>query len=111
MNQKTYHIWWSESAQSDLESIIDFISVESKANAISVFKQIKESCIKLERFPNIGRVPTELKEINIESYRELVVAIWRILYRINNNEINILAVIDSRRDIDDALLNRLLYRK
>ena len=72
MNNKRYLVWWSDSAQLDLESIIDYISVESKANAINIFKKIKENCIKLEQFPNVGRVPPELKEINIDSYRELL---------------------------------------
>ena len=67
--------------------------------------------MKLELFPNAGRIPPELKAHNIDSYRELIVRHWRIIYRFLSDEINILAVIDSRRDIDDTLLERIIYRK
>lgn len=111
MNKKTYSVLWSESAQFDLESIIDYIADESKVNAKKVFEDIKVHCLKFEDFPKIGKIPPELKNISIETYREIVVAPWRILYRVNNDEVLVLAVIDSRRDIDDTLLNRLLNRK
>lgn len=109
MTTRSYPVWWSQSAQNDLESIVDFISLHSKANASALFNQIKDHCLKLERFPWVGRVPPELKEINIDSYREIIVSNWRILYKADR-EVHILAVIDSRRDVEDALLNRLLYR-
>lgn len=109
--KKKYSVSWSESAQFDLESILDYIAVENEANAKKVFEDIKEHCLKIESFPKIGRIPLELKSINIETYREIVVAPWRIFYRINNNDVLVLAVIDSRRDIDDTLLNRILNRK
>jgi len=67
-------------------------------------------CLEFEDFPLMGKIPPELKNINIETFREIVVAPWRILHRINSNEVLVLAVVDSRRDIDDALLNRLLNR-
>lgn len=111
MNGKKYSVSWSESAQFDLESIVDYIAGESKANARKIFEDITGHCLEFEDFPLIGKIPPELKNINIETYREIVVAPWRILYRINSNEVLVLAVIDSRRDIDDALLNRLLSRK
>ncbi len=110
MKTKLYEVSWSESAQKDLESIIDFILTDSKQNAESVYNQIKSNCQKLEKFPNIGRIPSELKAVSIESYREIIVMNWRILYKFDKEEVGVLAVIDSRRDIDDALLSRMLYR-
>ena len=110
MKKKHYQVYWSESAQFDLETIIDYIAAESMNNARKVFGQIKESCTKLESFPEIGKVPVELSEISIDSYREIIVSVWRILYRVNAENEDILAVIDSRRDIDDILLTRLLNR-
>ncbi len=110
MKNKRYQVYWSESAQFDLGMIIDYIAADSFANAKKIFATIKVSCLKLESFPDIGRIPIELNEINIDSYREIVVMAWRIIYRVNIDNIDVLAVIDSRRDIDDMLLTRLLNR-
>lgn len=110
MKLKRYPVYWSESAQFDLESIIDYIAAESIANARRVFAQIKEGCIKLERFPEIGKIPMELRDVNIDSYREIIVSVWKIIYRVNPESVSILAVIDSRRNRDDILLTRLLNR-
>jgi len=104
-------IFWSLPAQEDLESIIEYITIDSKENARALYEEIKKNCIKLEMFPETGRVPPELKAHNIESYRELIVKHWRLLYRHGNNEVNLLAVLDSRRDIDDTLLERMIKRK
>jgi len=110
MSLKTYNVYWSLFAQDDLHSIIEFIEIDSKQNAFKVYETIKKNCIKIEQHPNVGRIPPELKELNIETYRELIIQNWRVIYRVGNKEIFILAVIDSRRDIDDSLLRRVLNR-
>ncbi|MGL1900688.1 MAG: type II toxin-antitoxin system RelE/ParE family toxin [Fibrobacterales bacterium] len=105
-----YSVAWSPSAQYDLESILDYISSDSIDAAKKQFSKIQERCVKLVDTPKVGRVIPELQLQNIKSYRELVVAPWRIMYKVKNKKIVILAVIDSRRNIDDALLNRSLGR-
>lgn len=103
-------VFWSSPAQEDLEAIIEFISMDSSTNARTIFEEIKKNCIKLEIHPHSGRIPPELKAHNIEAYREIIVMHWRLLYRQRNDELDILAVIDSRRDIEDALLERIIRR-
>ena len=44
----------------------------------------------------------------MEKLQELVVAPWRIIYRMFEDRVFVLAVLDSHRDIDDALLNRFV---
>lgn len=110
MSSKTHAVIWSQFAQDDLQSIIEFIEIDNKQNAFRIFEIIKKNCIKIEQHPNVGRILPELKDINIETYRELVIQNWRVIYRVSDKEIFILAVIDSRRDIDDTLLRRVLNR-
>ncbi len=105
-----YSIVWSPSAQFDLESILDYISSDSMKPAQKQFKKIQSHCIKLGENPKAGRVIPELQHQNIKTYREIVVAPWRIMYKIDSKKIIVLAIIDSRRDIDDALLSRSLGR-
>jgi len=41
-------------------------------------------------------------------YRELVIPPWRLIYRIDERKIYVLSVIDSRQNVEDILLNRLI---
>ena len=108
MSSKKYLVVWSESAAFDLKSIVSFIAVDSMQNARETFAKIKKECQLLERFPDLGKIPVELEALQIGGYRELSINPWRIFYRKQANQIVILAVVDSRRDLEDALWNRLM---
>ena len=47
---------------------------------------------------------------NILSYREMICLPWRSIYRIMENKVWILAVIDGRRNVEDILLERFVER-
>ena len=58
--------------------------------------------------PERGRVVPELAAVGIRTYRELVVEPWRLVYRITEKTVYVLAVLDGRRNIEDVLLDRLV---
>ena len=103
-----YKVLWTKTANEDLKSIIDYISIKSIVNAIDQFQRIKISAEKLTTFPAQGRIVPELAEQNIFIYHELIISPWRLLYKIEDSIVLVLAVIDSRRNIEDILLNRQL---
>ena len=105
---KKFRVEWSRAASTDLLNIIDYISEDSTTTAISIFEKIRSKCETLNQSPERGRIMPELKEYGIFSYHELIVKPWRIIYRISNNKIYVLAVIDSRRNIEDILIERFL---
>jgi len=39
----------------------------------------------------------------------LVITPWRLIYKIVERKIFVLAMIDSRQNVEDILLNRLIY--
>jgi hypothetical protein len=47
-------------------------------------------------------------EQGIAVYHELIVSPWRILYKIENRQVLVFAVLDGRRNIEDLLLQRLI---
>jgi toxin ParE1/3/4 len=108
---RSYHILWAEVAESDLREIIAYIAIDSLSNALKILGRIKKRAAGLCRFPERGRIVPELQEQGIPIYREVVETPWRILYRISANDVYILSVLDSRRNIEDILLKRLLYQK
>jgi len=49
-----------------------------------------------------------LAAVNIKDYREVIETPWRIIYKIDEDAVHILAVIDSRRNVQEVLIERLL---
>ncbi|MEK6194681.1 MAG: plasmid stabilization protein, partial [Deltaproteobacteria bacterium] len=43
--------------------------------------------------------------------RELIISPWRMIYRISEMKIYVLSVLDSRQNVEDILLKRLIYPK
>ena len=105
---KRFGVEWAQPARKDLENIIDYISQDNVDTAITIFEKIKSKCNTLNQFPDRGRIVPELKEHGILSYRELIISPWRVIYRTSDQKVYVLAVIDSRRSIDDILIERFL---
>lgn len=99
---------WTESAKNDLNEIIDYIANDSKEIALEKLLEIKDNTKQLSSFRNHGRIIPELKKQNIIKFREVIVSPWRIMYKISDDKIYIMAVIDGRRNIEDILLKRQL---
>ena len=105
---REYNIIWADIAEKDLKNIIEYIADDSPINALKVFKKIKEKASSLYSFPDRGRLVPELRDQGILQYRELIHSPWRIIYRISENTVYVLSVLDARRNIEDILLKRLL---
>ena len=106
-----YEVIWSFVAGKDLIGIIEYIAADSLSNALRVFTNIKKKASTLYTFPERGRVVPELRDQGILSYRELIVPPWRPIYRISESRVYVLSVLDSRQNIEDVLLWRLIDSK
>jgi toxin ParE1/3/4 len=101
-------VYWTDIARSDLDAIINYIAVDSVINALAVLGKLEKKAASLSTQSTRGRILPELKTIGINHYRELIVKPWRIVYRIESDRVLIMAVLDSRRDLDHLLLQRLV---
>jgi len=110
MNKK-YDILWSDVAENDLRNIVEYIADDSPHNALKLFKRIKQKASSLYALPERGRIVPELRNHGILQYREIIISPWRILYRISEKSVLVLSVLDSRRNIEDILLQRLTNSK
>ncbi|MDH5718606.1 MAG: type II toxin-antitoxin system RelE/ParE family toxin [Spirochaetia bacterium] len=108
MPKNKFNVLWSEVAERDLISIIEYILKDNKTSAIKIYESIKKASLDLDSFTQRGRIVPELEYFFINNYREIIIKFWRIIYRIEGNNVYILAVLDSRRNIEDLLLKRLL---
>ena len=49
-----------------------------------------------------------LPEVHTVQYQEIIVEHWRIIYKIADDKVIVMSVIDSRRNVEDILLDRLI---
>jgi toxin ParE1/3/4 len=107
MNKK-YKVEWATVAENDLKHIINHTAADSPSNALQIFKKIRQKASSLYAFPERGRIVPELQGQGIYIYRELIIAPWRIVYRIADGTVFVLSIIDSRQNVEDILLERLI---
>lgn len=107
---KTYKLQWTLNAKSDLLSIIEYIKKDSPSNANDIYLKIKNVAQSSNFFPLKGRVVPELQKEGITLYREVIASPWRIIYKVGNDTVYIMAILDSRQNIEEILLQKLLKK-
>jgi plasmid stabilization system protein ParE len=109
--KQDFKVLWAGSAVQDLENIMAHIAKDSPSNARKALSRIKKSVSDLYHSPHRGRFVPELQSQGILLYRELVIAPWRVMYRVSESTVLVLSVFDSRQNIEDVLLKKLLHTK
>lgn len=105
---KTYKLKWTTNAKDDILNIVSYIKNDSPSIANDVYQTIKEKAHSSNFFPLKGRVVPELQKEGITLYRELVASPWRIIYKVGNDTVYIMTIVDSRQNIEELLLQKLL---
>jgi plasmid stabilization system protein ParE len=103
-----HQVRWAEAAVRDLEEIVSYIAADSPINAQNLLTRLRRKTESLEVAPLRGRVVPELAQFGIRTWRELLAKPYRIVYRVAQRTVRVLAVLDGRRDLEDVLLERLL---
>ncbi len=106
--KKRYEVIWSKGSEKDLIDIIEYIAADSPSRAVELFKEIRHRASSLHTLPLRGRIVPELQDQGIILYRELPVPPWRIIYRISEKTVYVLSMIDSRQNVEDILLKKLM---
>lgn len=96
-------IIWTDTAQSNLIEIREFISLDSSTHAAVTIDAIYTKAQILERFPEIGK---ELKELPGKAYREILFKKYRITYRLHRDIVYIMSVYHSSR----LLINNRIFK-
>ena len=105
---KKFEVLWTKSAEYDLELIIQYLKLDSVSIAKEIFFELIKECENLYYFPQRKRVVPELAQIGIFKYREIIYKRWRVIFKIENEKVYILLVVDSSRNLEDILFQRLI---
>jgi plasmid stabilization system protein ParE len=90
---------WAYAAEEDLEAAALYIHRDSPVYAVSFVDRALEAGSSLNEFAERGRIVPELRDSSI---REIFVYSYRLVYRIEDDRISILALIHGRRDFQKA---------
>jgi len=88
---------WSPEAVEDLEAIAEFIGRDSVFYANAVVSKVLAVSRSFLEAPLIGRIVPELDDDQI---RERFVYSYRLIYRVGDNEILVVAIIHGKRLIE-----------
>ena len=94
-------IIWTSPALDDMDEIAEYIAISNLSAAKKLVKTIFRKINRLENFPESGKKPLELANLN---YREVIVNPCRIFYKIDRDKIFILHVMRQERDLRRFLL-------
>ena len=89
---------WSEEALEDIESIATYIEKDSPIYAKSVVSKFFEKAEILQEFSDLGRT---VPEFNDPTIREIFVYSYRLIYRIDEEEILFVAVVHGKRLLEN----------
>jgi len=98
-----YRITWSPDAYEDVESIAQYIARDSVFYAKAVVTKIIEQSRTLKKFPERGHIVPEIEDV---STREVFIYNYRLIYRIKESVVLIIAVVHCSRLLD-PLMTRL----
>lgn len=107
--RRKYRVVIDPEAKQDLKEIFVYVALNDNLDsADNLLNKLEERLYKLERFPERGRIPEELRSTGLKRYLEIHFKPYRIVYEINKGIIYIHAVLDGRRNIQEILSERLL---
>lgn len=95
-----YKVKWSPEATEDLESIAEYIARDSEFYARSVVSKILAVSRKISEQPMMGRI---VPEIGDKEIRERFIYSYRLVYRVQNSTIIIVAIIHGKRLLENVL--------
>jgi len=97
----------SRFAENDLKEIVAYFYEINPEYTKELFNKIKNKILELKIFPTRGKIVPELEKQGIIKYRQILEGNYRIIYSIKNNHVNVLVIIDSRRNLEEVLLIKL----
>lgn len=91
-------VLWTKLAKTHLENVHEYISKDSKFYADIFVLKIKKLVLRLEQFPNSGRI---VPEIGKKNTREILFSSYRIMYEIRKNTVYITQIIHTAMDFKE----------
>ncbi|MET3463743.1 type II toxin-antitoxin system RelE/ParE family toxin [Variovorax atrisoli] len=97
------------SAEADLKDLRRYLIKNFGAQGwADCYGKIRKSVAMIEAHPESGRVPEELENMNAAQYRQVISGMNRIIYELRADTAYIHVVCDTRRDLKNLLMRRMV---
>lgn len=101
-----YKVVFSESAKKDLFDLYYYVAVnDSFQKGDKLIELIEKKCTTLYKNPGRGIKVKEYND-NYPNLLKIILKPYNIIYNIENRVVNIIAILDGRRDMRNILLDR-----
>lgn len=105
-------IFWTKDAEEFFNEILEYLMEKSGE---SITRKIYDRLIsKIDLLSSVSfksKVSQDLKDIGINDVYELIESPWRIFYKLRNNEVAVLLIIDGRRNVEEILISKVIDSK
>ena len=95
MDSRPRRVAWTPRARDALDEVLSFIAAESPSGASRVLDLALGTAASLEQLAARGRVVPELRD---NSIREVFVFSYRLIYRLSDKQVDIIAFLHGARD-------------
>ena len=96
-------------SKKDILEIYNYAAINDSAEkAKKLLENLEETYLKLEKLPERGHIPEELRGTGIKRFLEIHYKPYRIIYEIIDNIVYLHCVLDGRRNMQELLSSRLL---
>ena len=105
---KRYSVIWAREAENDFHNLIDYLIMNDSATTERIFEEILQNADSLATFPERRWLVPEISAPISSNIHEIFFKPWRMIYRILDDQVRILMLIDGRKPLDDELMRFLL---
>lgn len=89
-------VYWTQSAKNHLRSIFNYIKQDSERYALATVDRITKRTNQISEYPYLGR---KVPEYESNEIREVIESPYRVIYRVYDNQIQILAIVHGRMNL------------
>lgn len=106
---KGHEVLLTQGAEEDLRELHRWVAHnESRERADRILDDIVGLAGRLAILAERGAVPKELEALGIREYRQVMLGVYRVIYRLVDDRVIVYVVADGRRDMQSLLERRLL---
>lgn len=91
-----WRVVWTDPGWANLEAAADYIAQDSPRYAASLVREARDAARSLAHLAKRGRIVPEINDLDV---RELFVWRYRLIYRVSDRTVEVLAFIHSARDL------------
>jgi len=105
-------IIWSKDAGDESAEIISYIKYNTgKITAEKIYSKIIKEIKRISENPSAKRISPLLRDFGINYIHQFNINPWIIFYKIENNRMEIISIIDGRRNFEEILYTKMMDGK